>query len=246
MEMQAEAMGLGGNYHALRPETKYYLPNALPANFTQQEQFSTFGFNLDEINTRTGDTTVAGEAAYSFETKQGFVRPYYHPAEYDYAYNKGICSGESDDDWSEMVNGRRIVRLSCSAGNDRLWDVIDANTYDMKKFMSFITIVAVITYFVTSSDSGSMVVDMLCSNGLQEPPVLQRIFWSCAEGAVAFSLLEAGGSNALSALQTASIAAGLPFCVIMIGMMIATYQMFTDMELDDPEFLKTQEAEMKA
>jgi len=88
-------------------------------------------------------------------------------------------------------------------------------------------------------------VDMLCSNGLQEPPVLQRIFWGIAEGAVAFSLLEAGGSDAISALQTASIAAGLPFCMIMIGMMIATYQMFIDMERDDPDFMKTQNEAVK-
>jgi len=90
-----------------------------------------------------------------------------------------------------------------------------------------------------------MVVDMLCSNGLQEPPVLQRIFWGIAEGAVAFSLLEAGGPDAISALQTASIAAGLPFCMIMIGMMIATYQMFIDMERDDPDFMKTQNAQVE-
>merc|ERR1719158_26937 len=91
-----------------------------------------------------------------------------------------------------------------------------------------------------------MVVDMLCSNGLQEPPILQRIFWGIAEGAVAYSLLQAGGNDAIVALQTASIAAGLPFCIIMIGMMIATYQMFHDMELEDPDFLKTQQAQIDA
>jgi len=112
--------------------------------------------------------------------------------------------------------------------------------------MGGITLVAVITYFVTSSDSGSMVIDMLCSNGIAEPPIAQRIFWALSEGAVAFALLEAGGDDALTALQTASIAAGLPFCVIMIIMMIATWQMFQDMEKEDPEWQKKQNDAIEA
>merc|ERR1719499_1612497 len=114
----------------------------------------------------------------------------------------------------------------------------------MFKFLGFITTVAVVTYFVTSSDSGSMVIDMLCSNGVAEPPLLQRLFWAASEGAVAFALLEAGGPNALSALQTASIAAGLPFLIIMILMMVSTYTMFQDMEKDDPEWKATQDAQI--
>merc|ERR1719499_918561 len=86
----------------------------------------------------------------------------------------------------------------------------------------------------------------MCSNGNPEPPIAQRILWSVMEGAVAFALLESGGKDAVKALQAASIAAGLPFCVLMIGMMVATYQMFIDMERDDPDFLKTQEAEIRA
>jgi len=197
MEMQAETLGIGGNYHVMFPETK--------AN--------------DYTN--------------------------YDPTRTAYAGNMPKCGLKTYDGTKfEMVDGKKITRLSC-VGQDALWEVIEAYSFGMEKFMSFITIVAVITYFVTSSDSGSMVVDMMCSNGIQEPPLLQRIFWGIVEGTVAFSLLEAGGEDALKALQTASIAAGLPFCIIMIGMMVATYQMFVDMEIENPRFLEEQ-AEMIA
>lgn len=75
----------------------------------------------------------------------------------------------------------------------------------------------VVTYFVTSSDSGSLVIDMLAAGGHTDPPKIQRVFWAVTEGAVAAVLLLAGG---LGALQAASIAAGLPFAVIMVFMCI--------------------------
>ncbi|NBC23752.1 MAG: BCCT family transporter [Gammaproteobacteria bacterium] len=71
----------------------------------------------------------------------------------------------------------------------------------------------VITFFVTSSDSGSLVIDMITSGGNEDPPVWQRIFWAVSEGVVAAVLLLAGG---LAGLQTAAIAGALPFSFVMI------------------------------
>ncbi len=81
--------------------------------------------------------------------------------------------------------------------------------------MSLIATLLVITFFVTSSDSGSFVVDMLTSGGREESPVWQRIFWAVTEGLVAAVLLLTGG---LGALQTAAIASALPFTAVMILM----------------------------
>ncbi len=75
--------------------------------------------------------------------------------------------------------------------------------------------IVIATYFVTSSDSGSLVIDILTSDGDPHPPVAQRIFWAMTEGAVAAALLVTGG---LKALQTASITMALPFTLIMILM----------------------------
>ncbi|MFC6838051.1 BCCT family transporter [Halomarina ordinaria] len=78
----------------------------------------------------------------------------------------------------------------------------------------------VITFFVTSSDSGSLVVDHLTSGGKHDVPKAQRIFWAVTEGAVAALLLWGGG---LAALQTASIATGFPFAVILLVMCYTVY-----------------------
>lgn len=78
---------------------------------------------------------------------------------------------------------------------------------------SFITVILIVTFFVTSSDSGSLVIDSLASGGASITPVWQRVFWASAEGVVAAALLLAGG---LTALQTMTIASALPFSVIMI------------------------------
>ncbi len=81
--------------------------------------------------------------------------------------------------------------------------------------MSIVATLLIITFFVTSSDSGSLVIDIITSGGNEDPPVWQRIFWAITEGVVASALLLAGG---LSALQTAAISSALPFAVVMLLM----------------------------
>ncbi len=76
-------------------------------------------------------------------------------------------------------------------------------------------------FFVTSSDSGSLVVDMLASGGNPEPPTWSRVMWAVIEGLVAISLMLAGG---LAALQTGAILTAVPFSIIMIAMCFATYR----------------------
>jgi choline/glycine/proline betaine transport protein len=78
----------------------------------------------------------------------------------------------------------------------------------------------VITFFVTSSDSGSLVIDHLTSGGKHDVPKTQRIFWAVTEGGVAAVLLLGGG---LGALQTAAITTGLPFAVILCLMSYTVY-----------------------
>ena len=79
----------------------------------------------------------------------------------------------------------------------------------------------VVTFFVTSSDSGSLVIDIITSGGEPEPPVWQRVFWALTEGAVAAVLLLAGG---LAALQTGAIASGFPLAAILL---VVCYGLFT-------------------
>lgn len=90
---------------------------------------------------------------------------------------------------------------------------------------SVLGIIVVISFFVTSSDSGSLVIDIITANGNQDPPIPQRVFWAILEGAVAAVLLYGGG---LIALQTATIASGLPFAVILIFMMYSLFRGLKD------------------
>jgi Cys-rich protein (TIGR01571 family) len=83
-------------------------------------------------------------------------------------------------------------------------------------FMAGLSLVAVCIYFITSSDSGSLVVDHLASNGALNHHWVQRLFWAFTEGAVATALLLAGGGDALSALQALSIVFGLPFTLLVL------------------------------
>lgn len=83
-----------------------------------------------------------------------------------------------------------------------------------KAVLSTIGIILVTVFFVTSSDSGSLVVDHLTSGGKLDSPVPQRVFWAVMEGVVAATLLIGGG---LTALQTASVITGLPFAIILIA-----------------------------
>ncbi|MFV0421077.1 BCCT family transporter [Oleidesulfovibrio sp.] len=87
--------------------------------------------------------------------------------------------------------------------------------FPLSSVTSALGIVVIVTFFVTSSDSGSMVIDIITSGGDPNPPVLSRLFWALLEGAVAAALLMGGG---LVALQTATITTGLPFAAILLGM----------------------------
>ena len=88
-----------------------------------------------------------------------------------------------------------------------------------------LAILLIVTFFVTSSDSGSLVVDMLASGGNIDPPKWSRVMWAVLEGAVAAALLTVGAGG-LGALQTAAIITALPFSLVMIGMAVATARAF--------------------
>ncbi|PLX39418.1 MAG: BCCT transporter [Hyphomicrobiales bacterium] len=78
---------------------------------------------------------------------------------------------------------------------------------------SFIGIALVIVFFVTSSDSGSLVIDTITAGGKVDAPLPQRIFWAVFEGLVAIALLLGGG---LAALQAMAVSTGFPFTIVLL------------------------------
>ena len=89
---------------------------------------------------------------------------------------------------------------------------------------SFIAIVLVLVFFVTSSDSGSLVIDGITAGGKTDAPMAQRVFWAVLEGVIAIALLVGGGSAALGAIQAAAITIGLPFTLLMLVMCISLWK----------------------
>lgn len=86
---------------------------------------------------------------------------------------------------------------------------------------SLIAILVVAMFFITSSDSGSLVIDMLANGGRTDTPTITRVYWSSLEGVAAAVLLIAGGSAALLALQTAAIVTAVPISIVMVAACVA-------------------------
>ena len=89
--------------------------------------------------------------------------------------------------------------------------------------LSLTGVMLVLVFFVTSSDSGSLVVDTITAGGKTDVPVQQRVFWAITEGIVAIVLLLVGGKAALEALQAMTVSAGLPFTIVLLVMCVSIW-----------------------
>lgn len=108
--------------------------------------------------------------------------------------------------------------------------------YPLASVINIIAVILVAGFFITSSDSGSLVIDSITSGGKIDSPVGQRIFWAFTEGTIAAVLLIGGG---LQALQSAALVTGLPFAVILLLM---CYSLYKGLKEDFAQ-LKEQESE---
>ncbi len=86
--------------------------------------------------------------------------------------------------------------------------------------LSCIGMTLTIIFFVTSLDSGSLIIDIIAAGGKVDAPIPQRVFWCTAEGLVAIALLLGGG---LQSLQAASLATGFPFAIVLLGMGVCVW-----------------------
>ncbi|WP_338747987.1 BCCT family transporter [Janibacter alittae] len=140
--------------------------------------------------------------------------------------------------WFSIFGGSGIYRQMFGDGG--LVDEEGAVSTDLALFqmldglpastlLSIVAIILVVIFFVTSSDSGSFVVDMIASGGMANPPLWSRVMWATLEGAVAAALVLVGGAGGtgLSALQTMAILVAAPFSIVMILMAFATAKELT-------------------
>ena len=116
----------------------------------------------------------------------------------------------------ELFEGGGIVAAVQQDPAIAIYQLLDH--YPLQVLSSITAIILVSIFFITSSDSGSFVVDMLTSGGNPDPPVWQRIFWASMEGLIAIILLVIGG---LGALQAGAVSMGLPFCLVLVAVVIS-------------------------
>lgn len=108
-------------------------------------------------------------------------------------------------------------RLAADAGLPlQLFNMLDALPW--AQLTSLIAIILVVVFFVTSSDSGSLVIDTIAAGGKVDAPTPQRVFWCTFEGLVAIALILGGG---LTALQAMAVSTGFPFTIVLLVSCIA-------------------------
>ncbi|MBX2880208.1 MAG: BCCT family transporter [Granulosicoccus sp.] len=128
--------------------------------------------------------------------------------------------------WMSTFGGAAIDLLNAGAAEGVRATVIDSYAPEGALFgflkelplygiVAPISLLLIVIFFVTSSDSGSLVIDTITAGGKMDAPVVQRVFWCTLEGLVAIALLLGGG---LSALQGAAVSTGIPFTLVVLVM----------------------------
>ena len=127
--------------------------------------------------------------------------------------------------WFSAFGGTAIHQF-LTDGYTGVTENVETYTYELALFKMFeglpwtmllscVAMMLTIIFFVTSSDSGSLIIDIIAAGGKIDAPVPQRVFWCTVEGLVAIALLLGGG---LKALQAASLTTGFPFAIVILGM----------------------------
>ncbi len=131
--------------------------------------------------------------------------------------------------WMGAFGGTAISQVAADATAAVASAPLELQLFEMLKplplswLTSFIGIVLVIVFFVTSSDSGSLVIDTITAGGKTDAPVAQRVFWCIFEGLVAATLLLVGGAEALTALQAMAVSTGFPFTIVLLLMCVSLF-----------------------
>lgn len=130
--------------------------------------------------------------------------------------------------WMAVMGGSAIEQVSNGVGalSGGLGDVAQAmfqmfENLPVTSVMSVLGIILVLCFFITSADSGSLVIDSITAGGKVDAPMPKRLFWATLVALIAGTLLVGGGSEALSALQAGAITTGLPFTVVLVLMCVS-------------------------
>jgi BCCT family betaine/carnitine transporter len=131
--------------------------------------------------------------------------------------------------WMGAFGGTAISQVVADASAPVKDAALELKLFEMLKplplagLTSLLGIILVIVFFVTSSDSGSLVIDTITAGGKTDAPVSQRVFWCTFEGLVAATLLLVGGAQSLTALQAMAVSTGFPFAIVLLGLCVSLF-----------------------
>ena len=132
--------------------------------------------------------------------------------------------------WMQAFGGNALLQIQNNVGElSKGLGEVSLATFQMlsnlplTQVTSFFGIVLVLIFFITSSDSGSLVVDSITAGGKLDAPTVQRVFWAIMESCIAAALLIGGGADALGAIQAVAVSVGLPFTLVMLVMCFSTF-----------------------
>ena len=132
-----------------------------------------------------------------------------------------VFGGAAINDMVANTDGSAVMANVITSYSPELSLFAMLESLPLASITSTLGIVLVIVFFVTSSDSGSLVIDTITAGGKIDAPVPQRVFWCTFEGLVAIALLIGGG---LSSLQAMVISTGLPFTIVLLLMCYAIFR----------------------
>ncbi len=141
--------------------------------------------------------------------------------------------------------GQYVAQTVPEAGPD-IMSVIELTLFKLNGYLynnqavlvivNLLTILLIFSFFVTSSDSGSIVVDGLANGGKLRSPKKQKIFWACMEGLLAISIILIGGNETLAFLQSTLLIIGLPLTIyIFVSGILLLYQLLKDVRNGETE-----------
>lgn len=147
-------------------------------------------------------------------------------------YGGGVPSSELAKNLADKVG---IYALSCRASTERILDVLEPYK-NLTPFLQVLTLVGIVSFFVTSADAGAFVDDMIAANGMEDPPPLQKVWWAVTQGVTAQALLSAS-QNGLSTIQSVSICAALPYTIALCYMCYGLFRAM-DESIGDAKYQK--------
>ena len=129
------------------------------------------------------------------------------------------------DDFGSVLLDRTVSRLSCYENlPEKMWFNKIGSMSGIGIGLSPFSLLVMIIYFITSADSGALVINGLSANGDFDTSPLQRAFWAIMEGMTATALITAGGTTGITAVQTMAILVSLPFTIFIGIMCVSTWR----------------------